>query len=142
MSLTKRKCFTTKLSVVLGTYNRKSLLKKAVESIETNNIRIPYEVIVIDGGSDDGTIEWLFKQKNIITIIQHNHGEWNGQKLVRKSWGSLPACRLRTARPASPPSPSPPERTTLLPGRRCCATTTLRSPAASARTRARCGASA
>lgn len=76
-----------KLSVVLGSYNRKDLLKKTIKSVENNNIRIPYEIIVIDGGSNDGTIKWLTKQKNIISIIQHNHGEWKGQKIARKSWG-------------------------------------------------------
>jgi glycosyltransferase involved in cell wall biosynthesis len=47
----------------------------------------PIEIIVIDGGSMDGSIEWLVKQKDIITIVQHNNGMWNGQKIDRKSWG-------------------------------------------------------
>jgi glycosyltransferase involved in cell wall biosynthesis len=77
------------LSVVLGTYNRKKYLRAAVQSIrdELKEFEFGYELIVIDGGSDDGTINWLSKQKDIISIIQHNRGTWNRKKLQRRSWG-------------------------------------------------------
>jgi glycosyltransferase involved in cell wall biosynthesis len=42
---------------------------------------------VVDGGSSDGSLEWLLKQKDIITIIQHNRGVWNSVPIQRKSWG-------------------------------------------------------
>lgn len=78
-----------KLSVVLGTYNRKRYLKTAIQSVrdELRNNAFEYEIIVIDGGSDDGSINWLYKQKDIISIIQHNRGTWRGKKIERKSWG-------------------------------------------------------
>lgn len=78
-----------KLSVVLGTYNRKRYLRYAIQSIrdELSNVVYEYEIIVIDGGSNDGTINWLSKQKDIITIVQHNRGTWRGKKIKRKSWG-------------------------------------------------------
>jgi GT2 family glycosyltransferase len=44
-------------------------------------------MIVVDGGSTDGSIEWLVEQKDIITIVQHNRGEFNGQPIKRRSWG-------------------------------------------------------
>jgi glycosyltransferase involved in cell wall biosynthesis len=77
------------LSIVLGSYNRKSFLKLTIESIrrELAKASFPSEIIVIDGGSTDGTIKWLTKQKDIITIIQHNRGTWNGKVIERKSWG-------------------------------------------------------
>jgi len=77
------------VSVVLGTYNRKHFLKLTIESIrqELINAPFPHEIIVIDGGSTDGTIQWLTQQKDIISIIQHNHGKWDGKKIERKSWG-------------------------------------------------------
>jgi len=75
------------VSIVLGSYNRKRFLQKAIESIRNNNIKRPFEIIVIDGGSTDGSIEYLTRQKDIVTIIQHNHGRWRGKKVVRKSWG-------------------------------------------------------
>jgi len=77
------------LSVVLGTYNRKTFLKLTIESIrrELVNAPFPHEIIVIDGGSTDGTIKWLAQQKDIISIIQHNRGKWRGKEIERKSWG-------------------------------------------------------
>jgi glycosyltransferase involved in cell wall biosynthesis len=76
------------VSVVLGTYNRKSFLKLTIASIRTEleNAPFPYEIIVVDGGSTDGTIRWLSKQKDIITIIQHNRGRWRGEEIRRRSW--------------------------------------------------------
>lgn len=75
------------ISIVVASYQRKNLLKKMIESVRNNNIRLPFEIIVVDGGSDDGSIEWLIQQKDIITIVQHNRGEYNGLPLERKSWG-------------------------------------------------------
>jgi len=75
------------ISVVIGTYNRKSFLKAAIESVRSNNITVPYEIIVVDGGSTDGSIQWLARQKDIISIIQHNHGTYRGNPIPRRSWG-------------------------------------------------------
>ena len=75
------------VSVVLGSYNRLPFLKAAIRSIRENNILIPYEILVVDGGSDDGSLDWLSRQKDIITIVQHNHGEFQGKLLERRSWG-------------------------------------------------------
>ena len=77
------------VSVVLGTYNRKGFLKLTVDSIrsELETINIPHEIIVIDGGSTDGTTNWLARQKDIISIIQHNRGKWRGKQVERRSWG-------------------------------------------------------
>ena len=75
------------ISIILGSYNRKRFLKATIESIRKNNIKRDYEIIVIDGGSSDGSIKYLNKQKDIITILQNNHGKWNGKAIERKSWG-------------------------------------------------------
>jgi len=75
------------ISVVIGSYQRLKLLKLAVESIRAELESHPYELIIVDGGSTDGTLKWLMKQKDIITIVQHNHGEWKGGKIKRRSWG-------------------------------------------------------
>jgi glycosyltransferase involved in cell wall biosynthesis len=81
------KAFKPKISIVLGTYNRLFLLKKCIDSVRYNNITVPYEMIVIDGGSTDGTIEWLIKQEDIITIVQHNKIRIEGKKQNKFSWG-------------------------------------------------------
>ena len=75
------------ISIVLGTYNRLKFLKLTIESIRKEPLTIPYEIIVVDGGSSDGTVEWLTQQKDIITIVQHNRGEWQGKKIVQRPWG-------------------------------------------------------
>ena len=76
-----------KVSFVLGTYNRKIFLKLTIQSIRSEALNIPHEIIVVDGGSTDGTLHWLMKQKDVITILQHNRGSWRGEKIVRRSWG-------------------------------------------------------
>jgi glycosyltransferase involved in cell wall biosynthesis len=75
------------VSIVLGSFNRLSLLKSTIKSVRENNITVPYEVIVIDGGSIDGSLAWLLKQKDILTIVQHNRGKFLGKTIERKSWG-------------------------------------------------------
>lgn len=77
------------VSVVLGTYNRLRFLRLAIKSIrdELKDYGDESEIIVVDGGSTDGTIDWLTKQKDIISIIQHNRGRWIGKEIRRRSWG-------------------------------------------------------
>jgi len=78
-----------KISVVLGTYNRKHFLRLTINNVreELERFGLESEIIVIDGGSTDGTIKWLTKQKDIISIVQHNRGSWKGKEIRRKSWG-------------------------------------------------------
>lgn len=75
------------LSVVLGTYNRLPLLRITLDNLREQRIPVPHEIIVVDGGSSDGTLPWLMEQKDVLTIVQHNHGEWRGRPLPRRSWG-------------------------------------------------------
>jgi len=59
-----------KLSIVTGTLNRLPYLQKCIESIGPSCGGLDFEVIVVDGGSRDGTLEWLRSQRDIITIEQ------------------------------------------------------------------------
>lgn len=75
------------LSVILGSLNRRPFLKKAIDSIRAETDAESTEIIVVDGGSTDGTLKWLAKQKDIVTIIQHNSGTFNGKPIPKQSWG-------------------------------------------------------
>jgi glycosyltransferase involved in cell wall biosynthesis len=75
------------VSVVLGTYNRLSFLQATIASVRASQIDIPCEIIVVDGGSSDGTVEWLTKQSDIISIVQHNRETVDGKSRRKRSWG-------------------------------------------------------
>lgn len=78
---------TPTLSIVIGSYNRLPYLQATIETLRSDIEHISSEIFIIDGGSTDGTVDWLVQQKDIITILQHNRGEWRGKPIKRKSWG-------------------------------------------------------
>ncbi|MFC1903341.1 glycosyltransferase family 2 protein [Chloroflexota bacterium] len=57
------------ISICIPTYNRLSPLKRLLESIFDGFNDYPYEVIVADGGSTDGTVEYL-KALDNVTLIE------------------------------------------------------------------------
>jgi GT2 family glycosyltransferase len=59
------------LSIVFGTYNRFSLLKDCVESCRQSVGDLSYEFVIADGGSTDGSREWLATQNDVVLL-----GEW------------------------------------------------------------------
>lgn len=75
-----------KISMVIGSYNRRQMLELCINAVRAELDGQAYEIIVVDGGSTDGSVEWLTEQKDIISIIQHNRGEWQGKTIERKPW--------------------------------------------------------
>lgn len=61
------------VSVIIPTYNRLWCLPEAIESCRHSNCVT--EIIIVDDGSDDGTLEWLKNQKNLRVIRQQHWGK-------------------------------------------------------------------
>lgn len=81
-----------KISVVIPTYNRKKYIERAIDSVISQSYK-PFEIIVIDDGSTDGTYE-LIKQSYSSSLIslkkQKNKGvsaaRNKGVKLANGDW--------------------------------------------------------
>ena len=97
--LERNKCLDKrpKVSVVLGTLNRRKLLEKCIASVRKELEDIHGEIIVIDGGSEDRTPAWLVKQQDIITILQHNRYKQDRVSMRRRSWGGFMNMGFRAA---------------------------------------------
>jgi glycosyltransferase involved in cell wall biosynthesis len=54
----------------MGTWNRLDKLQQAIEATRKSVYPYDYEIIVVDGGSTDGTIEWLRQQPGVIVVEQ------------------------------------------------------------------------
>jgi glycosyltransferase involved in cell wall biosynthesis len=55
-------------SVVIPTYNRKAILEKCLRALEIQQLSVSskvtgYEIVLVDDGSSDGTLEWLETHK-------------------------------------------------------------------------------
>ena len=63
-----------KISVIIPTYNRKKTLARAIQSVINQSLS-PFEILIIDDGSNDGTEEWVKENfQNIKYIYQNNRG--------------------------------------------------------------------
>ena len=78
------------VSVIIPTYNRKNLLKRALRSVSSQTF-VPQEIIVVDDGSSDGTKDWVLERfPNVRYIYQDNFGVSSarntGIKEAKGSW--------------------------------------------------------
>ncbi|TFE24965.1 bifunctional glycosyltransferase family 2 protein/class I SAM-dependent methyltransferase [Cohnella luojiensis] len=62
-----------KTSIILLTYNGLSFTRKCIDSIRTNTPPNDYEIIVVDNGSTDGTVEWLRAQSDLQVIYNKDN---------------------------------------------------------------------
>ena len=81
------------ISVIIPTYNRKHTLKRAIQSVYIQSLP-PFEIIVVDDGSNDGTKEWVKRRyPDIKYIYQKNTGVSSarnkGIKIARGDWIAL-----------------------------------------------------
>lgn len=86
------------VSVVIGSFNRLRFLKDTLETVREELDGLAHEIIIVDGGSTDGSVRWLVRQKDVLTIVQHNRGTWQGRTLERQSWGYFMNLGFRSAR--------------------------------------------
>ncbi|MBD2137125.1 glycosyltransferase family 2 protein [Anabaena sp. FACHB-1237] len=64
-------------SVVIPTYNRLPILQKCLQALESQTFTGDYEIILVDDGSTDGTIDWLQQNQqnfNHVKYFVQNHG--------------------------------------------------------------------
>jgi glycosyltransferase involved in cell wall biosynthesis len=68
------------LSVVIPTYNRLPILEKCLRALEQQQLEAPisaYEVVVVDDGSTDDTVNWLLLNGSEfphVRLVQQDHG--------------------------------------------------------------------
>ena len=78
------------VSVIIPTYNRKNLLKRALHSVSSQTF-VPHEIIIVDDGSSDGTKDWVLERFPYVRYIyQDNSGVSSarnaGIKEAKGSW--------------------------------------------------------
>tara|TARA_Y100001970_G_C14061146_1_gene764231 strand:- start:231 stop:1076 length:846 start_codon:yes stop_codon:yes gene_type:complete len=78
------------VSVIIPTYNRKNLLKRALHSVISQTF-VPQEIIVVDDGSSDRTKDWVSEKfPDVRYIYQDNSGVSSarnaGIKEAKGSW--------------------------------------------------------
>jgi len=52
------------ISVVIPTYNRLPILKKCLDALENQSLKVEihdFEIVIVDNRSTDGTVDWLRK---------------------------------------------------------------------------------
>ena len=63
---------TPEVSVIIPTYNRRAMVREAIESVLAQSVR-EFELIVIDDGSTDGTAEELARLGDAIRVERIEH---------------------------------------------------------------------
>jgi glycosyltransferase involved in cell wall biosynthesis len=78
-----------RVSVIIATYNRETLLKRAIDSVLSQTFD-DYELIVVDDGSSDGTAELVRGYERVKYLRQENQGKSialnNALKVAAGEW--------------------------------------------------------
>lgn len=81
------KCNSIILSVRLMVYNQKPYISEALESILMQKVNFPYEIVIGDDFSTDGTLEILkeyeTKHPNIIRVLKREKGDAYYKKRIK-----------------------------------------------------------
>lgn len=66
-----------KVAIIVVTFNRLHMLMEVVDGLRKQSF-VDRDIIIVNNGSTDGTLEWLQQQNDIITITQGNYGGAGG----------------------------------------------------------------
>ena len=78
-----------KVSVIIPTLNSSEVLEKCLSSIRKNNAKYEYEIIVVDGGSNDDTIEIAKKYADTVLVADTYYAGTNRNRGVKAARGSI-----------------------------------------------------
>jgi len=101
----KDKNLSTKISIIIVNWNVKNYLLKCIESIEKNIKNIPYEIIVVDNNSSDGSVNAIKKNfphvKLIVNCSNEGFAKANNQA-IKKAKGEFimllnPDCIIKSS---------------------------------------------
>lgn len=77
----------TKLSIIILSYNTEKLLQNCLDSLEKVKDEIPFEIIISDNGSSDGSVEMVKKYFSEVEVIENgnNLGFARGNNAARNA---------------------------------------------------------
>ena len=97
----------TNVSVVIPTYNRLALLKESIASVRIQS-HPASEIIVVDDGSTDGTLNWCTTQ-NDIRVLHCNRGGPSAARNIEMLFAAGgKSSAVRQTLPGAPSSPTAP----------------------------------
>ena len=64
-----------KLSIVIVNWNTKDILKQTINSVVAETTLFPYEIIVVDNNSSDGSVEMIKKEFPTVILIENKINE-------------------------------------------------------------------
>ena len=80
----------TKVSIVIPTLDNAEMLEKCLASVRANNSRYAYEIIVVDAGSTDGSMEVAKKYAD--KVLNGTPFSINRNKGIEEAKGEIICC--------------------------------------------------
>lgn len=84
-----RESETPVISVIVPALNEEQLLPECLRSLKNQQFDRPYEIIVVDNGSDDGTAEAAAREGVRVVVEPHHGVTWARQKGLETAAGSI-----------------------------------------------------
>lgn len=75
----------TMWSIIIPTYNRLPILQKCLQAMEAQDFTQPYEIVVVDDGSTDGTVEFLQNHPDCFPHVKLYQQKHEGAAIARNT---------------------------------------------------------